>query len=144
MQYHGISLTDGCVTLPRELKPPYISLKRCTRYNPVASQCQGNPLVTADGSYIDTVELRKGNLRWCALSRDMLSRWGGDFNYGDTIYIESESNPQINGHWVVHDCMNARYSKSIDLLMWVGSDRLGVVKDVKIVKNKKLKYENNN
>ena len=47
-------------------------------------------------------------LRWVAVSRDLLSRWGGKFNYGDTIVIEHKKKA-IAGRWVIHDTMNKRF-----------------------------------
>jgi hypothetical protein len=107
--------------------------ERATPYNPVAAQCQGNPLITADGSHIDTVALRHGTLRWVALSRDQLTRWGGSFDYGDTITIRCASLPWLNGQWVVRDCMNARYVNSIDFLV-DKSRNFGVLNDVKLMR----------
>ena len=111
----------------------FTSIERATCYNAEPSQCQGNPLITADGSHIDTVALRHGSLRWVALSRDQLTRWGGTFNYGDTIRVFSLSAPELCGKWVVRDCMNARYKNSVDFLT-DRSRNFGVVRDVKILK----------
>lgn len=93
-----------------------IQINRNTAYHPVVAQCQGNPLVTADMSRIDLSKLKAKQIKWVALSRDLIKRWGGPLNYGDTITIQSEINPQLEGEWIVHDCMNARYKKSIDFL----------------------------
>jgi hypothetical protein len=83
-----------------------------TNYYPAANQCQGDYTITADGSKIDTVALRNGQLKWCALSRDMLSRWGGQYNYGDSIYLGGL------GWYEVHDCMNARFKQKVDVLSY--------------------------
>jgi hypothetical protein len=88
-----------------------------TKYQPVAAQCDSNPLGTADGSVIDTVLLKQGKIRWCALSRDLLSRWGGPFSYGDTIVV-SRGTDAANGKWVIHDTMNKRYTLRIDFLQF--------------------------
>ncbi|NCU26102.1 hypothetical protein EOM86_05190 [Candidatus Nomurabacteria bacterium] len=93
---------------------------RVTVYHAVAEQCWGNPLITADGSEIIVDSI--WDMRWCALSRDLLTRWGGNINYGDTIWIHSED-PDINGWWVAHDCMNARYTNYVDLLVPVATLR---------------------
>ena len=93
-----------------------IEIQRNTVYHPTQSQCQGNPLVTADMSIIDLSKLKNRKLKWVALSRDLIKRWGGPINYGDTILIISEINPQLEGLWIVHDCMNARYDEAIDFL----------------------------
>ena len=91
-------------------------LVNITVYNPVPSQTQGNPLETADGSIIDLKMLSKGELRWCALSRNLLTRWGGNINYGDSIYIMS-LNRDIRGWWIVKDTMHSRYNNYVDLLV---------------------------
>ena len=83
-----------------------------TVYNPVVKQCDSDPLTTADLSRIDLEQLRSGELRWVALSRDLLEH----FNYGDRIYIHSKSDPSINGVYEVHDTMNIRYTNYIDIL----------------------------
>lgn len=122
-------------TIEVPIKPNMISIKRATRYNPVKSQCDSDPLTTADNSKINLKKLRKGEIRWCALSRDLLKRWGGDFNYGDTIFVYSESTPIVSGWWVIHDTMNRRYKNSMDFLLPKNSYKFGVIKDLKIINN---------
>lgn len=90
-----------------------------TKYNPVVEQCDSDPLITADGSFIDTLKLRKGDLKWIAISRDLRK----DYSYGDTVIIESVSG-EICGEYVVHDTMNPRWSFRIDILSPEG-DSLG-------------------
>lgn len=109
-----------------------IRIDRASTYNAMVSQCDSDPFNTADMSRIDTVKLRDGKIRWCALSRDLLTRWGGIVNYGDTISVKSIRKPQINGEWVVHDCMNARYSNSVDFLFDADNNlpKLGVCTDL--------------
>jgi hypothetical protein len=70
-------------------------------------------------SRIDTVALRSGTLKWCALSRDMLKRWGGQYDYGDSIYVSGL------GWYEVHDCMAARWKQKIDILSF---ERTGMTK----------------
>ncbi len=94
-----------------------------TIYNAVESQCDADPLVTADNSKINLKILKTGSLRWVALSRDLLKRWGGPYNYGDTINVY-HTDSRIRGKWVVHDTMNARFKKRIDFLVDVKHNRL--------------------
>lgn len=102
-----------------------------TVYNPVVEQCNSNPLLTADCSKIDLDELSAGNLKWVALSRDLLEH----FDYGDMIEIRSMSDPSINGIYEVHDTMNRRFKNYIDILRPVGSKKsLGKWTDVVIKK----------
>ena len=90
-----------------------------TKYNPVVEQCDSDPFITADGSFIDTLKLRKGDLKWIAISRDLRK----DYSYGDTVIIELESG-EIYGEYVVHDTMNPRWSFRVDILSPEG-DSLG-------------------
>ena len=83
-----------------------------TWYNPCESQCDSDPLVTADMSKIDVDKLNNRDIRWIAVSRDLLEK----YSMGDTVIIESP-NPRINGEWVIHDKMNKRFTKRIDLLV---------------------------
>jgi 3D (Asp-Asp-Asp) domain-containing protein len=50
------------------------------------------------------------------------------------LWKGSFSSPQINGKWVVHDCMNKRYSNSVDLLFDAENNnpKLGVCRDLVI------------
>lgn len=93
-----------------------------TFYHAVSGQCDDTPLITADNAAINLSILRKGKLRWVALSRDLLHRWGGPFNYGDTLYVHHPSD-KIRGLWYVHDCMNERYKKRIDFLIDEGNNQ---------------------
>jgi len=128
-----------------------IELDRATTYNAEVTQCDSDPLTTADGSRIELDKLANGQLRWCALSRDLIwdeerqklheydtSVFRGFFRFGDTIIVESISSPQINGKWCVRDCMNKRYKRSIDFLFDPKNNKpkLGVCPDVRIIKDK--------
>lgn len=104
---------------PGDLSPPSTVNYRIvtgTFYNPVIKQTDSSFLVTADCSIIDTLELQKGSYRWVALSRNLLKRWGGPYDYGDTIIIR-HPNKILNGEWIVHDSMNARFVDRIDFLV---------------------------
>lgn len=83
-----------------------------TWYNPCESQCDSDPLITADMSRIDIKKLNNRDIRWIAVSRDLLEK----YSMGDTVIIESP-NPRINGEWVIHDKMNKRFTNRIDLLV---------------------------
>jgi len=100
-----------------------------TVYNPVAGQCDNSPLITSDMSEIDLDELMSGNIKWVALSRDLLEH----FSYGDRIYVHSDSDSSINGIYEVHDTMNIRYTNCIDILKPV-DQKYGKWNDVVIKK----------
>ena len=52
-----------------------------TMYNPSPEQTDSTPNQTADGTIINPE--RASEYRYIALSRDLLRRWGGPFNYGE-------------------------------------------------------------
>jgi hypothetical protein len=71
-----------------------------TVYHAVKGQTDKTPLVTADNSKIDTFKVN--DLRWVALSRDLLNRkyfdlhgklnvWSGKIKLGDTIWIDYDT-----------------------------------------------------
>lgn len=105
-----------------------------TYYQPVANQCDNTPLITADGSFIDKSLLRYNKIKWVALSRDLLSRWGGPFSYGDTLYV-FHHNKMVRGQWIVHDSMNARFRKRIDFLKIKKGNFPGVTNNI-LISNK--------
>lgn len=74
-----------------------------TSYRSVPEQTDDTPFHTSVGE--------KVSVRGCAVSRDLLKRWGGPLNYGDLIYIEGI------GFKFVNDCMALRHKQSIDI--WV-------------------------
>lgn len=104
-----------------------------TYYHAVAAQCDATPLITADNSKIDLVKLKDKKIRWVALSRDLLARWGGPFNYGDTIKV-SQGSEKVNGLWVVHDSMNRRFKNRIDFLVHQSHKFPGKSRDLVISK----------
>jgi 3D (Asp-Asp-Asp) domain-containing protein len=102
-----------------------------TRYNPVIDQCDEDPLITADNSKIDLRKLKNEELRWVAVSRDLL----GEFSYGDTIKLTCQNDSSINGFYTIHDCMNKRWKNRVDILTHVKSDHgRGKWEDVKLEK----------
>ena len=89
-----------------------------TMYHPVKGQTDKTPHITADGTRIDT--RNAGKYRFVALSRDLLDRWGGPFNYGDYIIVEG-CNGKYDGIWQVRDTMNKRFNNRIDFLCSKGA-----------------------
>lgn len=83
-----------------------------TKYNPTVSQCNEDPFHTADMSKIDMTQLNSHNLKWIAVSRDLLNQ----FNLGDTVEIKCDNN-RLSGVWVIHDLMNKRWKNRIDFLV---------------------------
>jgi hypothetical protein len=132
------------ITLTDPATSKFLKIDRATTYNPSKWQCNSDPLTTADNSLIDVEKLKANQIKWVALSRDLIldpyrnsyfpskGHWNGLFSFGDTIDVRSVSSPQINGKWVVHDCMNARYKNSIDFLFDKNNNvpKLGICKDL--------------
>ena len=78
-----------------------------TCYQPVKSQCDKEPLVTSDGSKINLRHLKRGSIKWCAISRDLL-------------YLFPKNKPKrvsIEGFGVyeVRDVMNKRNKHGIEI-----------------------------
>jgi hypothetical protein len=110
-------------------------LETLTVYNPTTNQCDATPLITASNQRIDLKLLSSQKLRWMALSRNLLKRWNGEFNYGDTVIISS-GDPQIDGPWVIQDNLNKRYTNRGDLLFATNVRTLGKWKNVRITKTR--------
>ena len=83
-----------------------------TTYNPTVKQCDSTPNITADGTRIKT--WKATSYRYVALSRDLLSRWGGPFEYGDYIVIEGTG--KWDGVYQVRDTMNPKWTNRVDIL----------------------------
>ena len=83
-----------------------------TTYNPTRQQCDSTPNITADGTRINPRKATQ--YRYVALSRDLLSRWGGPFEYGDYIVIEGTG--KWDGVYQVRDTMNPKWVKRVDIL----------------------------
>ena len=83
-----------------------------TTYNPTKAQCDDTPNITADGTKFKTWKATQ--YRYVALSRDLLSRWGGPFEYGDYIIIEGTGDR--DGVYQVRDTMNPKWTNRVDIL----------------------------
>lgn len=111
----------------------FVVLETLTIYHPVSAQCDGTPLITASNARIDLEKLRRSEIRWMALSRNLLKKWKGEFNYGDTVLLES-GDPAIDGLWVINDNMNKRFKDRGDLLFDVQARKYGYWKNVRMAK----------
>jgi hypothetical protein len=115
--------------------PETFILDTLTIYNPTTKQCDRDPLVTASNKRIDIHELRSGSIRWMALSRNMLKRWGGALSYGDTIVLQA-GDPAVDGKWVIQDTMNKKFINRGDLLFDTSRTR-GLWKNVRMMRAEK-------
>lgn len=82
-----------------------------TKYRPLSGETDDTPLQTADLSEISMLKLYRGEIKWVAVSRDLLKKYG----YGSKIKI-STGDPDIDGIYEVHDTMNKRWTSRIDIL----------------------------
>lgn len=85
---------------------PFITHVTLTTYNAVKNQCDNTPLITADGTKIDMKKLKRGKIKYCAVSRDLL--WC--IPLGSVVHIEG------HGYYEVRDTMNERFDHYIDIL----------------------------
>lgn len=90
-----------------------------TVYHAVKSQTDDTPFLTADMSFIDTSKVN--DLRWVALSRDLLKRrftdlkgkkhiWNGKIKLGDTIWIDYDKSDLWK---VTHHNQNPNDTKAV-------------------------------
>ena len=83
-----------------------------TTYNPTRGQTDSTPNELADGTKIKP--WRATDYRSVALSRDLIARWGGPFEYGDYIVIEGTD--KWDGIYQVRDTMNPKWTNRVDIL----------------------------
>ena len=102
-----------------------------TMYHPTPHQTDSTPDITADGTKINI--WKASEYRYVALSRDLLSRWGGPFEYGDYIVIEGTGDR--DGVYQVRDTMNPKWVKRVDILTTDSRFKYTDVKMYKYVKN---------
>jgi len=83
-----------------------------TMYQPTLYQTDDTPNITADGTKI---RIKKASeYKFVALSRNLLKRWGGGFDYGDFIYIKGTKDK--DGVYQVRDTMNPKFVNYVDIL----------------------------
>jgi len=89
-----------------------------TMYHPIYPQTDKTPSITADGTRISINNASEH--RFVALSRNLLKRWGGPFDYGDFIFLRGTDGK--DGVYQVRDTMNRRYVNHIDILETPGTE----------------------
>ena len=70
------------------------------------------------GVKIDNI-WKASDYRYVAVSRDLLSRWGGPLEYGDWIVIEGAG--KNSGVYQVRDTMNPKWTRRVDVLKTPGT-----------------------
>ena len=83
-----------------------------TMYQPVYPQTDMTPNITADGTRIRIS--KASDYKFVALSRNLLKRWGGPFDYGDFILLKGAGNK--DGVYQVRDTMNPKWVNVVDIL----------------------------
>ena len=83
-----------------------------TMYQPVYPQTDDTPNITADGTRIRISKASK--YKFVALSRNLLKRWGGPFDYGDFILLKGAG--KKDGVYQVRDTMNPKWVNVVDIL----------------------------
>jgi hypothetical protein len=83
-----------------------------TMYQPTYYQTDSDPDVTADGTKIRIS--KASEYKFVALSRNLLRRWGGPFDYGDFILLKGAG--KKNGVYQVRDTMNPKWVNVVDIL----------------------------
>jgi 3D (Asp-Asp-Asp) domain-containing protein len=83
-----------------------------TMYQPTHYQTDKTPDITADGTRIRIS--KASEYKFVALSRNLLKRWGGQFDYGDFIYIKGTKDK--DGVYNVRDTMNPKWVNVVDIL----------------------------
>jgi hypothetical protein len=85
-----------------------------TMYRPTKRETDSTPNITADGTQIRIS--KASDYKFVALSRNLLKRWGGPFDYGDFILIKGTTNSHKDGVYHVRDTMNPKYVNYVDIL----------------------------
>ena len=83
-----------------------------TMYQPVYPQTDTTPDITADGTRIRIS--KASNYKFVALSRNLLKRWGGPFDYGDFVLLKGTEGK--DGVYQVRDTMNPKWVNVVDIL----------------------------
>ena len=115
------------------IKPKRVNITTVTAtvYFPETAQTDSSPLITADGSKINHKHPKKN--KWIAVSRNLLTRWGGHIDYGDKVQVSGISK-RLDGIYIVKDTMKKRLRNRIDILVGPNDDVMGSWEDVKLTK----------
>ena len=92
-------------------------LVTATMYYPIESQTDSTPSITADNTKFDPDKATE--YRYVALSRNLLKRWGGPFDYDDIVLIDGIG--EYSGLYKVKDTMNRKFKNRVDILTTKGT-----------------------
>jgi len=108
---HLTLANDRLITELAEFKKYGVNVD-VTMYQPDRIQCDDTPDITADGTRI---RIHKASeYKFVALSRNLLKRWGGPFDYGDFILIKDAGHK--DGVYQVRDTINPKWVNVVDIL----------------------------
>jgi 3D (Asp-Asp-Asp) domain-containing protein len=97
---------------------------RVTVYNAVPEQTNGCPLTTASGYKIDTTNIP--NI--IAISPDLHQRYGGPYNFKDSIFLIIPNEIDLSGWYVIEDLTHSRFKNTIDILQCIHTGEYGMWK----------------
>jgi len=103
-------------------------LATLTTYNASKGQTDNTPNLTSYQFKID--KKNPFSQRFIGLSRDLLE----EFRYGEIVILENAGD--YNGYYIVADCMNSRFIRSVDVL-------IGPKQKHTKIKNIVIKHANN-
>ena len=112
-----------------------------TMYHPVSRQTDSTPNILADGTRI---KIHKASeYRYIAVSRNLLTRYGGWLDYGDFILLKGTVGK--DGMYQVKDTMNPRFVNRIDILESPGTKpyKFDVAKISRVSDESLVSYNNN-
>ena len=111
-QITELRLTNGKLKNRLSEYEEYGIIVDVTMYQPVYPQTDKTPDITADGTRI---RIHKASeYKFVALSRNLLKRWGGPFDYGDFILLKGAGHK--DGVYQVRDTMNPKWVNVVDIL----------------------------
>ena len=90
----------------KPVRSSFVTHVTLTSYNPCPEQCNEDYLHTADNTFIDMDKLKRGHVRYVAVSRDLLCF----LPFGSKVHIDGL------GEYEVRDLMNQRFNHCIDVL----------------------------
>lgn len=83
-----------------------------TMYRPNRYETDSTPNITADGTRIRIN--KASDYKFVALSRNLLKRWGGSYNFKDFILLKGAGHK--DGIYQIRDTMNPRFINTVDIL----------------------------
>ena len=112
----------GLAEMPKPVEEVSVTL---TTYTATAAETDSTPFITASGFKLNEKNPKKHRI--IAVSRDLKKK----YKFGQRVKVKGAG--KLDGVYVVHDVMNKRYKKRIDVLINV-KDKQVKYKNIKISK----------